>query len=511
MKKLYNSMFIAIAVIGMFFAKSSQGQTYSIIYMDSVINGQHVPYCQSGCDSIKFVPPTGATGISWFASGAPQTQHGDTLLVESGFGGINGEYVYCNYTQGTINISLHALSNPTQPTFTNTTICGMESINLNAGNYSQWGFTQYTWSNSSPAQTIIVGAGNYTASITNVCGTIIHSAVITEFNPNPPNLGPDITTCQGDSITLDPGTGYSNYNWFPAITTDSILYATSSGIYVVQTTNTVGGCVDNDTIQITFLNPPNENIDLVTIDTLNGNNRVTWLVTYGNAATMSIYRELTTNNYVLVGSAPYGEGTWTDTVSSRNQAWRYKIAIIDSCGNEGTKSLYVQSIHTWVTPVVGGGYTVQWTPYEMEAKASVSQYNIYNGSQLSQLNYLTFVSGSVNVYTLSNFVDSIYVVGAQLGAKSSGTDALSNWISQHDALGINDIQLNNLIKVYPTLTDGPINITTDLIIQNITIYNSLGQVVLITKEKNFDISYHGVCFVHITTDKGVMNTKVVIQ
>lgn len=495
---------IAIAMLGMFIAKPGQGQTiYQTIYWDNHVNFENVPYCS--CDSIKCIPPVGVTGIYW----APAlTVHGDTLVLDSGFDG----QITCFYNGGQKALRLRPLTPPTTPSFpTLDTICGIATISLDAENYSAYGFTQYAWSNGSTAKIIMVGADTYTVTVTNLCGLITHSTTITESNPNQPDLGPDITVCQGGSVILNPGTGYSNYLWFPGNSTGSTLSPTTNGMYVVQTTNAVGGCIDNDTVQVTFLAPPSQDIELVTIGTTNGNNRITWTDMYDEAVTMNIYRELTTNNYILVGSAPYDDGTWTDTVDSRNQAWRYKIAIIDSCGNEGLKSPYVQSIHTWVTPVVGGGYTVQWTPYQIQSKEAVSQYNIYYGTTLSALSYLTFVSGNVTVYTLTSFMDSIYVVGAQLSAKGASNDALSNWICQSDAVGINDLDFTNQINITPTLTNGPVTIATDLTIKEVKVYTSLGQEFLTTREKNLTIPYHGLYLVRIVTDQGTMTAKVMVR
>lgn len=501
MKKLFTFLLVAIAMTT-FFTQSSKGQTtYEIIYWDNHTHASNVPYC--ACDSIKCVPPTGATGVYW----APAlTTHGDTLVLESGFDG----QVNCFYTGGPKSLRLRPLSVPIAPSFSATNnVCGIEMITLDAENYSPYGFNQYTWSNGATTQTITTGAGTYMVTITNLCGSIDHSTVITEYNSNEPNLGNDFVVCQGTSVPLDPGSGYSEYLWLPGNSTDTVLYPTVSGTYIVQTTNTSDGCIDRDTIQGTFLAPPSQEIGLVTIDTTNGNNRITWSDTYDEGATVNIYRELTTNNYVLVGSAPYADGTWTDTVSSKSQPWKYKIAIVDTCGNEGALSLYVQSIKSWVISV-SGGFVVQWTPYEVENKSIVSQYNIYTGSSLSNLNYLTFVAGSVNVYELSTFVDSIYVIGAQLSNKSSGDDALSNWVAQSDLTGIADGDITKLITVYPTLTDGPVTIKTNLMIQEIKVYTGLGQEFLITRSKDFILPSHGLYLIYIVTDQGTMKTKVFV-
>lgn len=508
MKTKFTFLMIFIITIGMFIAKPVMGQTtYQTIFWDNHVAFENVPYCT--CDSIKCVPPAGAMNITWFASGATETYHGDTLVLESGFDG----QVTCFYTGGPKGLLLRPLSAPTVPSFLATqTVCGIQMVTLDAENYSLYSFNQYAWSNGATTQTITVGAGNYIATITNVCGSITHSATITEFNANAPDLGPDMIVSQGSTVPLDPGTGYSDYLWLPGNSMDTILYPTISGTYTVETTNTSDGCVDRDTIQVTFLTPPSQEIDLLTMDTTNGNIRVVWSDIYPEGEFIDIYREITTNNYQLVGTAPYTAETWTDTVDSRNQAWRYKIAVVDTFGNEGSLSPWVQSIHVWVTANVGGGYTIQWTALQFESnKEAVQQYNIYGGSQLSQLAYLAFVSGNVTVYTLTGFVDSLYVVGAQLSAKGIQTDALSNWVSEHDITGITENTLAEKIKVYPTLTNGPITIETDLTIKDIIAYSSIGQYAMHIKDKYFILPNKGQYIITIVTDEGTMTVKILVQ
>ena len=508
--KIYKMFTVfSIVLISMMMWTSAQAQSYQVIPWSNHSNFDNVPYCP--CDSIKCVPPAGVTNISWFASGATQIQHGDTLVLVHGFDG----QVDCYYTGSQKSLLLRPTSPPTSSFATTATICGIGTMTLADININPYGFNTYTWSNGAITTTITVGAGTHWLTVFNVCGSVSDTITITEHNDNQPNLGPDIYTCNGNVVSLDPGIGYSAYQWSyygTVIGSDSTYTPMYSGVYVVQTTNTVGGCIDQDTINIQFAMPPSQSIDLVTIDTSNGNNRITWGNTHGNVATVNIYRELTTNNYVLVGTAPYGDGTWTDTVNSRNQPWRYKIALVDTCGNEGAKSSYVQSIHTWVSTDGIGGYTVQWTPYMVENKANVvNQYNIYSGPNLGLLTYLTYVSGTVTVYSMPNFIDSFYVIGAQLTSKSTYTDALSNWIMPTDVVGIMENQyINQLISIYPTITEGPIAIKTEVQIRDIKVYALLGQLILITKEKNFTIPHTGVYFVHITTNQGVMTKKIVV-
>ena len=455
---------------------------YQTVAWDNYTAFTNVPVCP--CDSIKCVPPAGATGISWFASGAPETYRGDTLILASGF---NGQ-VTCFNSHGTKSLYLRPTLLPASPGFpVSDTVCGMETITLSALNPNQYGFNTYTWYTGSAVQTITEGAGLHWVRISNVCGYVYDSITIVEHNFNHPNLGQDVTTCQGDIVTLDPGIGYSAYLWLPGNSIDSTLSPTTSGTYIVQTTNTVGGCIDKDTVVINFIAPLNQDIDLVTIDTSNGNNRITWLANQPAGRYVKIYRELTSNNYISVGSESYVTGTFTDTVNSRNRAWRYKIGIIDSCGNEGALSHYVQSIHSWVTATIGGGYTVQWTPYMVETKTvAVSQYNIYNGSDLGYLNYLTFVPGSVTVYSMLTFDDSIYVIGAELSGKSFTDDALSNWVSKNDAIGISENNVHGF-SISPNPATDYITIQSRESI-TVSISDLVGRIILITQEKKICVS-----------------------
>jgi len=321
----------------------------------------------------------------------------------------------------------------------------------------------------------ITTGGTKWVTIDNGCGRVNDIIQVNVDHSNDANLGPDQTKCLYDTVTLvTNNTNILNYTWSSVTGNLPGIDIGSSGTYSVTTTDN-NGCVSADTMILTVLAPPTQNIELVTIDTTNGNNRITWDNTlHGSATSINIYRELTTSNYVFVGTSPYHSGTWTDTVNNRNQAWRYKIAIADTCGNEGVKSPYVQSIHCWVTPNVPSGYNLQWTEYQIEGNPTpVSKYNIYSGDQLGLLQYITFVSGSVTSYTLNTFTDSMYVVGAVPITKAASDDALSNWVSRQDAIGIGEY-LKMTTNIYPNPVKDILYITTGSKAEA-QLFNNMGQ------------------------------------
>ena len=197
MKKNYLIVIIAIAMISMLIGIPTQGQTYISIKLDTISYPPIHDYslCQTSYDSVKFIAPGGATNIIW-NTGYPV--RGDTLIVPNTYDGT----INCFYDQGNKSLRIHPLTLPIQPTFSDTTICGISTVNLDAGNYSVYGFTQYLWSNGFTTKIISVGTGNYTVTVSNLCGSIMHSVIISNNTPNPANLGADQTICLHDSITL---------------------------------------------------------------------------------------------------------------------------------------------------------------------------------------------------------------------------------------------------------------------------------------------------------------------
>lgn len=505
--KLKFLMIFIIITLGIF-AKPIMGQT-AYVSLDTLSSGDTIRYCTADYNQVTWYGQTAAlTNQNWFGN-SPTFWTSSTSSVT--LTSVNsGEVWFSSDQTGTIHLYFYLVGVPVVPGLPSIDTCGnILSYTLDAQNANTG--ASYIWSTGETTQSITINEGGlYTVLIDNGCGNVGDIAVINVDHSNDADLGSDQSVGLGTTVVLTTGnTNIVGYDWSTGATTDTI-HVTQTGSYSVTTTSNAG-CVSADTVNVTVLYPPTQEIDLLTMDTTNGNIRVVWSDIYPEGEFVDIYREITTDNYQLVGTASYAAETWTDTVDSRNQAWRYKIAVVDTFGNEGSLSPWVQSIHVWVTANVGGGYTVQWTALQFENKEAVQQYNIYAGNQLSQLSYVAFVSGNVTVYTLSGFVDSLYVVGAQLSSKGPNNDALSNWISEYDATGIADNVLTNKIKVYPTLTDGPITIETDLTIKDIVAYSTIGQYAMHIKDKYFILPNKGEYFITIITDEGIITVKVFVQ
>lgn len=87
------------------------------------------------------------------------------------------------------------------------------------------------------------------------CGGEVSGQAIVEFYPLPqPDLGPDISTCEGKTVTLDAGPGFINYVWNTGDNT-RWLEVDKSGIYQVWVID-LHQCEGSDTIEVNFVPKP---------------------------------------------------------------------------------------------------------------------------------------------------------------------------------------------------------------------------------------------------------------
>ncbi len=97
-------------------------------------------------------------------------------------------------------------------------------------------------------------SGTYYDSLITVNGCDSIIATTLTVNPLPTvNLGTDTMICNGCSITLDAGPGFSNYTWSTGDTTQSIV-VNQAGTYTVQVTD-ANGCANTDQITVTVTSP----------------------------------------------------------------------------------------------------------------------------------------------------------------------------------------------------------------------------------------------------------------
>ncbi|MFA9390211.1 MAG: T9SS type A sorting domain-containing protein [Prolixibacteraceae bacterium] len=139
-------------------------------------------------------------------------------------------------------------------------------------------------------------------------------------------------------------------------------------------------------------------ICMVTIDMETGKNMVVWEGKSGKGIkAYKVYRESNVENeYDLIGTVPFNENSFfVDSISiPEQQAYRYKIAVVDSFDNESIMSLYHKPLFLQNT-VDQDAVKLQWKAYEVEDSIfNFSNYVIYKGSDSTNLKEVNTVAAS---------------------------------------------------------------------------------------------------------------------
>lgn len=372
------------------------------------------------------------------------------------------------------------------------------------------GIYTYIWSTAPPQTTqtaINLPASTYTVTVSDGNCT----ATATTMVNNLPGPSAQITNIVNTSCGMNDGsatvivTGATppiTYTWntTPPQTTQT-LQNVFAGYYCVTVTDAYCYCWNCVTIIDTAYPAPD--ICMVTVDTATNQNRIIWEkpVTAG-IDQYYIYRESSISGiYNLIGAQSYSNfSTYLDiTSNSLQQAYRYKLAIHDNCGNTSALSSYHQTIHLAVSPGTGGSWNLIWNDY---IGFSFSTYNIYRGSSSSNMTLLNSVASSVTSYTdvspppgtLHYLIEAVNPSSCNPSLKSGNSFAstISN-IASTNGVGINELSDDENIQIYPNPANEEITVAgTSLCNSHMEIINSLGQMIysdeLTSQIKTIDIS-----------------------
>lgn len=135
-----------------------------------------------------------------------------------------------------------------------TIICQGDILTLDPGN----SYLSYLWQDGSSNSTYSASnSGLYWIEVTDASGCTFRDSIEVSTSTASVFLGEDRDLCTGDTLVLDPGTGYISYLWQDGSTGSDYL-VTSTGLYWVEIL--LGGCSARDSVMIAF--SPYPQIDL---------------------------------------------------------------------------------------------------------------------------------------------------------------------------------------------------------------------------------------------------------
>lgn len=381
---------------------------------------------------------------------------------------VQNGYIFC--TGGT-GCSLVASVNTPE----GTSACIGDSVLLtcNTSNtyFYQWNFNGAIISGATQDFYYAQNDGNYSVTITEGACSVISDPTNLNFTspPSAPTITPsgNINLCGGGTVFLTANSGYPSYLWNTGATTQNITVS-QSGVYSVSVGNG-SGCFVSSSYSLNASSLAAPDICMVGVDSLTGKNLIIW----DKPVTMEIdsfvvYKEgIVANVFERIHAQDYNAfSTHLDMNSNpQQQAYRYKISVIDTCGVETLLSEFHKTIHLTINVGAGNSWNLIWNLYE---GLSIPTYNIYSGTSPSSLSLLTSISGLNNSFTdLTPPAGIVYYQieavhpfgGCDPTIKSQNYITSFSNIADNDGVGISMIKQNEQFSIYPNPNDGEFNIT----------------------------------------------------
>jgi hypothetical protein len=294
------------------------------------------------------------------------------------------------------------------------------------------------------------------------------------------------------TLTASGGGSFSNYLWSNGQSGNTINI-NQGGTYTV-TGQTLGCDATSAPFVISNTTAPVPEICMISVDTILGinKNRILWENPSTNLIdSILIFREDTlpvnTGVYHLIGSVDYdSDGEYVDNASfAKQRAYKYRLAVLDTCGGISPFSTPQKSMHLTNTP---GNTLIQrqllWNNYEGQPQGisyyliyrenfSTTQFELIDSVQAPQTWYqdngLTSLSDTLRRYTvdyrLSDACDPSRAAKKRCNSNSAGHERLIQ-------TKIESIHQNNFyFEVAPNPSSGEFNVSFQSNIQGLA--NSL--------------------------------------
>lgn len=376
-----------------------------------------------------------ATDYTWsFPAGVSQNTGSNTNAITANFSttatsgnvGVSASNSCGSSSITTLSITVNPLPTTASAITGSATVCqGVNGVVYIATNINNG--LSYTW--TTPTGASIVGglntptvtlnynnsavSGNISVYATNGCGDGGTTVKTITVNPLPGVA----TNVDGSSMnTMCPLSSNLSYTTAPVSNATSYAWLYPSGYSVVGASNTntlilnaslnsvngnikvvgLNACGHGDTSNVLNVNIealPTQELCVVTVDSLSTSNEIIWQKNQAdnNVDSFRVYRVQTVTIDTLIATVSYNDlSRAVDVTANPNvTSYTYKIAAVDTCGNEGPKSLAHQSIH------LQSIYSP--SPQKMDL-----MWNLYVGATVSNYRVLRDTNNSGNWIVLAN-------------------------------------------------------------------------------------------------------------
>lgn len=345
---------------------------------------------------------------------------------------------------------------------------------------------------------------------------------------------PAVNNATSYSWSLPSGATIVAGNGTNSITVD-FTAAAASGAVVVAGTN---GCGSGDSSFLNFAVESVTPIDIcmVTVDGPSQYNTVMWeKPTVADIDSFRVYREITSNNYQIVGTVHYDslslfiDSVYVPFANPNSTFQRYKIAAIDSCGNESAISTHHRTLFMQASVGTSGEANLSWSLYEGQ---SVDYYRILRDSTLTgNWEVIDSVPGTNWVYTdwtpPVTVTQCRYRIQTAWQVSCNPTRNIITSESNLEDLIVNGIGTNGAtfaVELFPNPTNSSVTIVTPSSTDGVTyeVMDAAGRVVM-TKTENsgangrqvtaLDLSglADGAYTIVITVGEAQSHEKVILQ
>ena len=306
------------------------------------------------------------------------------------------------------------------------------------------------------------------------------------------------TTNGAIDIGISGGTPSYTIEWSPGGQNTAYISGLSPGTYEIRVTDQAG-CIGVNIAEVKKTLPAVNPICLVTVDTITGKNMVVWeKLNTTDVDHYVIYRQSSIkNDYQPIGISPVNSlSIFVDSVADPMlRSWKYKLSVVDVCGNESPLSEHHKTIHLTMNLGLNKAVNLIWDHYE---GFDVSTYEVYRHTAQTAWQNITDISADLTSYTDMNptMDNLIYYIETKHPTGCTATDLKGSTLNssksnRQNKLKITGFPVNYFANLNLIISPNPGSGIYNLSLENLNseniilkVYDISGKLIYINEYKN---------------------------